>query len=473
MNLEKQIKRKVLPLLGNIGTFGALTYTIYYAIFPDTIDYWMAFSFVMLLMGSIAGMLIIERFEKRGTNIIRYNGDDVKVVLQPAYLYSLIPWLLLFLLGMSFSYGFVASFFGFALMPTFFFILGLGNGMFDITQIASRKMLYLAIVPLSLSLLMAFVSGPYGFYKDPVWIYGSIYLLFYLLVINRIKIEEMLLMSKQVNIENKKQIRRRNDYLIIFFYGLYLIIFLFRNMFTRASDWLLRTMFNMLNWFLNIFAGLYKDIDVDPSEITQVPGVEEDFIPQIDPPMNPIVQTILIVIGALTVAMVVYVLVKNIIKLVKWLSEKTQDAVTGGKKEVKAVKDEEFEEIIEFLSDKKPQESKRWKPKYKYNLSDLKNLESYKEKVRYLYGYTLERLKHKNFQLNKGDTPEEIVQKFVTSEESNILSEGIFQEFTDEYIQVRYGDKDSHENIDYIDQQSKVIDQGINQVKTKKVDDKS
>ena len=33
MALEKQIKRKFLPLLGNMGSVGALTFTVYYSIF--------------------------------------------------------------------------------------------------------------------------------------------------------------------------------------------------------------------------------------------------------------------------------------------------------------------------------------------------------------------------------------------------------------------------------------------------------
>ena len=53
MALEKQIKRKFLPLLGNMGSAGALTFTIYYSILPETVYYWLGFCFLIMLIGTV------------------------------------------------------------------------------------------------------------------------------------------------------------------------------------------------------------------------------------------------------------------------------------------------------------------------------------------------------------------------------------------------------------------------------------
>ena len=268
MDLEKQIKRKFLPLLGNIGSIGALAFSIYYAIFPESAVLWMVFCFIVMLVGTLSGMIIVEQYEKKGKDIVRADYDNVRILLQPAYIFAVIPFVILLLVGLISTGQFLGSFLGYAFLPTVFFILGIGNGIFDYIQTAHRKMLYVALIPLAISLFVAFISSPFGFYQDPVWLFGSIYLLFFLLVINRIKIEDMFVQSKKVNVENKKTIRRRNDFFILIFFVLYLIIFVIRNTFTKMSDWIIRTAFAVINWIINQFYKLYKEIEVE--EVTQV-----------------------------------------------------------------------------------------------------------------------------------------------------------------------------------------------------------
>ena len=468
--LEKQIKRKFLPLLGNMGSVGALTFTIYYSIYPETVYYWLGFCFIMMLIGTISGIMIVDYYEKRGKDIVRADVDKVRILLQPSYLFAIIPFVLLLILGFVLSYEFIDVFFGFALLPSFYFILGIGNGIFDYTQTANRKMLYMAIIPIAISMFSAFVSGPYGFYQDPVWLFGSLYLLFFLFIINRIKIEEMFILSKRVNVENKKLIRRRNDFLIMIFFALYLIIFVVRNTFTKMSDWIIKTFFAVVNWIINQFYKLYKEIDVE--QVTEVAEeVVEDGPPQMSPPLNPVAKTILIVISSLVIAIVIYFLVKKIIQLVRWIAAKANDTFSGGKKLKKEIENEEFEEIVEFTKEKKHLDRLRRTARYKYTISGLKTLDTYKEKVRYLYGFALERLKYKKINVTKADTPEQVLDKLKVYENGDALVNNVFEEFTDEYINVRYGDKDTS-GIDNIAEKASEVDDGISRIKVKeKIDD--
>ena len=466
MDLEKQIKRKFLPLLGNIGSIGALAFSIYYAIFPESAVLWMVFCFIVMLVGTLSGMIIVEQYEKKGKDIVRADYDNVRILLQPAYIFAVIPFVILLLVGLISTGQFLGSFLGYAFLPTVFFILGIGNGIFDYIQTAHRKMLYVALIPLAISLFIAFISSPFGFYQDPVWLFGSIYLLFFLLVINRIKIEDMFVQSKKVNVENKKTIRRRNDFFILIFFVLYLIIFVIRNTFTKMSDWIIRTAFAVINWIINQFYKLYKEIDVE--EVTQVAeDVIEDGPPAVTPPLNPVARTIFIVIASLVIAIVIFFLVKKIIQLIRWITGKVSDTVSTGVRKKKEEENEEFEEIVEDLDKKKEKSKFRRAPKFKYTLSGLKQLDTYKEKVRYLYGFALERLIIKKIEISKADTPEQILEKLKQQEHGDEFANDMFDEFTDEYINVRYGDKVKKQE-DSLDDKVDMLDRGINKIRPNK-----
>jgi hypothetical protein len=204
-------------------------------------------------------------------------------------------------------------------------------------------------------------------------------------------------------------------------------------------------------------------------EVEQVQEVVEegipDEVPPVPPTMNPTAKTILIVIASLTIAFVLYFLVKKIIQLIRWLIGKASDTLTGGKRIKRDTENEEFEEIVEFTKDKARR--KRQKViKYKYSLRELRNLDTYKEKVRYLYGFALERLKYKNVKISKADTPEEIVDKLGTYENGNKLVDNVFKDFTDEYINVRYGNKETGQDENFMEK-ADAVDKGIEGIKVK------
>jgi hypothetical protein len=207
-----------------------------------------------------------------------------------------------------------------------------------------------------------------------------------------------------------------------------------------------------------------KVIEVDKVEEVVEEGIPSEA-PPLPPTMNPMAKTVLIVIASLTIAFVLYFLVKKIIQLIRWLIGKASDTLTGGKRIKRDTENEEFEEIVEFTKDKARR--KRQKTiRYKYSLRELKNLDTYKEKVRYLYGFALERLKYKNVKISKADTPEEIVDKLGTYENGNKLVDNVFKDFTDEYINVRYGDKETGQDEDFMEK-ADAVDKGIENIKVK------
>ena len=144
---------------------------------------------------------------------------------------------------------------------------------------------------------------------------------------------------------------------------------------------------------------------------------------------------------------------------------KTQKEIERSKRIKRDTENEEFEEIVEFTKDKARR--KRQKViRYRYSLRELKNLDTYKEKVRYLYGFALERLKYKNVKISKADTPEEIVDKLGTYENGNKLVDNVFKDFTDEYINVRYGNKETGQDENFMEK-ADAVDKGIEGIKVK------
>jgi large-conductance mechanosensitive channel len=235
------------------------------------------------------------------------------------------------------------------------------------------------------------------------------------------------------------------------------------------SDWIIRSSFALINWIINQFYKLYKEIDVE--EVTQVAeDVIEDGPPAVAPPLNPVARTIFIVIASLVIAIVIFFLVKKIIQLIRWITEKASDTMSTGKRKKKDIENEEFEEIVEDLDKKKDKSRLRRAPKFKYTINGLKGLDTYKEKVRYLYGYALERLMIKKIEISKADTPEQILEKLNQQEHGDEFANDMFDEFTDEYIDVRYGDKDKLQD-ESLNDKADMLDRGINKIKPNKKED--
>ncbi|MFA7674199.1 MAG: hypothetical protein WCY62_10160 [Clostridia bacterium] len=460
---EKQIKRKILPLLGDMGAFGAISYYYYYTFSDSNAYVWMAVLFSILVATTFLGMILVKVYDKKGTVLVRTNKDGkINMLLQPAYLFALIPMAFMITASLLTGNTVVYSILGCGIIPAVFFILGIGNGMYDYAQTSKRQILYLGIVPIGFTFMLAYFPIHDDHFRDMTWIFGSIYLLYYLLVINRMKLEDLFVYSKNVNVENIKSLRKRNDFLIYLFFGLYLVIFFFRNVLSEIGDVMVSGLLAAATWIMKMFYKLYAKTE-ETEYTTEV--AETDTAPVYDTgTVSPFLRTVLIVLISLLAAAILYFLVKKLIQLFKWLFEKINDTFTGGKAQKKEEKNEEFEDINEFVKTR-PERKKR-KPvyRYRYTLRELAGIAQYREKIRYLYGFALERLKLRNIEISVSDTPEEILDKVSAVEDSQELTDKVFNDFTDEYISVRYGDKDS-EDIHSVDKKAEMVDKGIADIK--------
>lgn len=461
---EKQIKRKILPLLGDMGAFGAISYYYYYTYSNADAYVWMAALLSILVATTALGMILVSVYDKKGIVLVKTNKDGkINMLLQPAYLFALIPMAFMITASLLTGNTVVYSILGCGIIPAVFFILGIGNGMYDYSQTSKRQILYLGLIPIVLTFMLAYFPIHDDHFRDMTWIFGSIYLLYYLLVINRMKLEDLFVYSKNVNVENIKLLRRRNDFLIYLFFGLYLVIFFFRNVLSEVGDVMVTGLLAAATWIMKMFYKLYSRTEEGTEYTTEV--AETDTAPVYDTEsVSPFLRTVLIVLISLLAAAILYFLVKKLIQLFKWLFEKINDTFTGGKIQKNEEKNEEFEDINEFVKSKPVHEKRKPIYRFRYTLRELANITQYRDKVRYLYGFALERLKFKDIEITRSDTPEEILDKINAVENSHELTETVFNDFTGEYISVRYGDKDS-EDAKAVDKKAEMVDKGIANIK--------
>ena len=82
----------------------------------------------------------------------------------------------------------------------------------------------------------------------------------------------------------------------------------------------------------------------------------------------------------------------------------------------------------------------------------------------------MERLRYKKVNVTKADTPEQIVDKLMNYENGDILVNDVFEDFTEEYIKVRYGNKEPSVKEDIMNKAS-AVDDGIDSIKIKEKTD--
>jgi len=77
-----------------------------------------------------------------------------------------------------------------------------------------------------------------------------------------------------------------------------------------------------------------------------------------------------------------------------------------------------------------------------YNLKKLNDIPLAGEKIRYVYGFVLERLYNKQVDIDQSDTPEEILKKIKSHRNGENLVNMGFDDFTEKYRKARYSDKE-------------------------------
>jgi len=265
----------------------------------------------------------------------------------------------------------------------------------------------------------------------------------YLLFINRMQLDSIIFFRKSVNIEDSRKIRIFNDIMIFAFYCIYLFMFNFRNLIKVSRE----AVSNFIAWF---FALLEK---ISDWLIADIPDMEREPIEKIDELIEgertvtrPWMQTLLkiimfVLLGAVVIGLLLAI-IGFIVKLVKKIRESMRLSYNRKASE-KRTSSEEYVEESEIVKDERNNSKLRSrKRKYKYNLRELGKIPLAADKIRYLYGFVLERLYHKHISIEESDTPEQILGRIKGAENGEKLEKMGFAEFTQNYERVRYGKKD-------------------------------
>jgi hypothetical protein len=195
-------------------------------------------------------------------------------------------------------------------------------------------------------------------------------------------------------------------------------------------NWLLLAMAAILNWLLTDTGGA----DAELSEKEELPGYEEPGNPWFETIMKIVIYTVL---AAVAITAVVAIVI-GIIKLVKFLKEKFSEGFNRSAGE-KKIQFKEYEEETEIVKDEKAGLGLlKKRRRFQYNLKNLKNIPLSNDKIRYVYGFVLERLYHKKVDIEESDTPEQIIEKVNRQKNGEKLTKMGFDEFSRKYEIARY-----------------------------------
>jgi hypothetical protein len=106
-----------------------------------------------------------------------------------------------------------------------------------------------------------------------------------------------------------------------------------------------------------------------------------------------------------------------------------------------------------------------------YNLKKLNEIPLAGEKIRYVYGFVLERLYHKHVEIEESDTQDEILSKVKKHRNGEKLAKMGFEEFTKKYHKARYSDKPVEEDENLVETGEK-FEKGISSIKVEEKKDK-
>ncbi|MCK5759153.1 MAG: hypothetical protein KAH14_08670 [Clostridiales bacterium] len=441
-NRRSEIARKIIPLIAIMGCMGgATTSLLEWSGTPNSYLITGLFVLIYALAGTALGMLAVSFFDKQGKDIVARNvKGELLLVKQPIYFAAGFAVIIAFITNMNAGtvVGLLAAiFYGFS------FLLGLSNGILDYRESVTKNLLFAAIIPIGFSFVYGYYINDSDQTANMAWLFGSVYLFSYLLFINRMQLNNIIFFRKSVNIEDSKRIRVFNDWLIILFYMGYLVMFSFRKLLNVTYDsilavigWLMVVMEKITSWLL---------IDVPGDGASELPLEEEDIelLPDV---RRPWLETLLkvmmyVVVGAVAIAAVISI-IKIIVKIIKKIREKFQNNYNRSMAE-KKIESKEYEEESAIVRDVENEDRKIGKrKKMQYNLKKLNEIPLAREKIRYVYGFVLERLYNKQVDIEQSDTPEEILKKIKSHRNGDKLAKMGFEDFTEKYRKARYSDKE-------------------------------
>ena len=437
--------RKVIPIIAITGCMGGTAAAVM-ELADSPNSYLITGLYILLyaIIGTAVGVFADFFFKNRGQDIIKRNHkDELLLVQQPIYFVTGAAIIIAFLTNMEAGTGaglLAAVFYGFT------FLLGLSNGIFDYRESVSKNLLMAAILPIGFSFVYGYYINGTDAASSMAWLFGSIYLFSYLLFLNRMQLNSIIFFRKAVNIEDSRKIRVFNDWIIASFYIVYIIMFNFRKLIKVSYD----AMLAVIGWIMvlmeKISSWLLIDIETEAIEET-VEKEELELLPDIKRPwLETLLKVIMyVIVGAVIIAAVVSIAV-IIIKTIKKIREKLSNNFNRSMSE-KKIESKEYEEESRIVRDEENKDNLRSKKKkMQYNLKKLNDIPLAGEKIRYVYGFVLERLYHKHVNIEQSDTPEEILVRIKKHRNGDKLAKMGFEEFTEKYRKARYSGKEMEDD---------------------------
>lgn len=445
---KTHVIRKIIPLISITGSCGGLTVAAMQIAGTEKSFIGTGIIFILyILAGTAVGLFASIYFTGKGIEFIARDGKGkILFVRQKIYLLTSVAMVAAYITNVKTGVGagvVAAIFFGGA------FLLGITNGIYDYRESVAKNTLYLGALPVMLSFTYGYyINGSYEAI-DMAWLFGSVYLFSYLLFTNRMQLNTVIFFRKSINVENSRKIRTFNDRLIVLLYMLYLVMFNFRKLLNISYDFFL----SVINWCLVVMAAImnWLLVDIKTDGAAELQEKEElDYLEKIERPWLAMLIkiAIYIIFIAMGIAIVVslIVLVRKIIKKIKEVIRNNYNKSMSVKK-VKTKEYEEKSEIVKENNGKRLIKLKR--KKFKYNMKNLNKIPLAEDKVRYVYGFVLERLHHKHVDIEDSDTPEEILARIRKHRNGEKLNKVGFEEFTEKYRRVRYGRKKAEVNEDF------------------------
>jgi len=436
--LKKYLIRKIIPFLAMIGSFTAFAISLQHIAFNQLSIVHQSIIYVsFIIVGIVVGVIASIIYEKRGKDILTYNYLGKATFLnQKIYVLALGAGVVGFYISNQVSLAFAivsAITYGIA------FISGLAIGIFDHQDIVSKKLLYSGIVPIVISFIYAYYGTNDKAFIDVVWVFGAVYLYAYLLLVNRMKLNSIIFFKNSINVENSKSIKLYNDILITGFFGIFLLFFNIRKVIEFGYQWIIFLFASLLAFLAKLTSGLlvYGSFKAGKPSEESIQSLGGAAVPM--SLITKIVIGVVAVIFFIGIGFVIFVGIKIAIRGLKNALDNLSGV--GNKVKDKKVRTKEYEETSEILKKTKTEQVKRKVPKYLYTIKGLQKVENDNDKLRYLYGFALERLIYNHVDIDKSDTPIQVLDKIVINKGGLELNEAQFNKFTEEYRRVRYGYK--------------------------------
>lgn len=417
------VHKKILMLLIIIGSCFGLFMCSVRGWSPDTglLIIFLNFLFVTVL-GILAGSVAMTKYtEERKMLLCFTKNGNILISKQPIYLLTPVVMAVVYFIYPHISfYGRLSI----AFLSGGLFMLGLTGGILSHFTINNKTFLLFGIIPVILSFIFLLDAKPEILFI--ICFLGLLYLFNVLLALSLIQLNKKIYLIKDINIESSGRLYWFNFILVSIFFSFCVFAVFVINILETLTEFIGK----ITQWVYYVLSEFTKWFTKDMSGSESLPYDPIAFASSFE--MTPTVIVIYVLI-ALILLIILITIPIFIIRLLRKAS------FGEGPKKLKLAEYEE-EITIEKPEGKKKIRKRRYR-KFGYTKEGLAELESTREKVRYLYGFILERFYFNKLQIKTSNTPLEIRQSILQYPNGSSLDDLGFKEFTETYRKVRYGNK--------------------------------